>query len=201
MNLIILTEPPVEPVTLAEVYLHLRLDLTPGSPASHPHDTMLTRFIKTARRECEQIAHMAFVSQRLLQVTNGFPATRKVALLRPPVISVLSVAYYDADKALQPIDPANYFLTDEQIPQLQFVPAFSFPAAHARADSLRIEHMAGFAPVGSPPDYAAGVPDEIKAAILLGVELLYQPLTPDQRAALVRARDALLSGPKIYSIA
>ena len=48
MKITVLQPPPFEPVTLAEVHKHLRLDLD-GSPASHPDDDMLQRLIATAR--------------------------------------------------------------------------------------------------------------------------------------------------------
>ncbi len=200
MNIIELTQPPVEPVTLEQVYAHL--NLTPsGSPATHPDDTKLAAFISASRKQCEQIANRTFVEQRLLLVVEGFPCNRMVNLYRPPVQNVLSVAYYDAANVLQSVDAANYFVTDDLVPQLQFIQEYGFPSTYPARDALRIEYTAGYAPEGSPADYVANIPEPIKQAILLGVELMYDSMAPDQRKAIEAARDSLLSGFKIRVMA
>jgi uncharacterized phiE125 gp8 family phage protein len=200
MELITITGPSVEPVTLATVYLHLRLDADENSPAdSHPDDTMLTTFIAASRRQSEKITRRSFVAQRLRLTTDAFP-TGGVVLLRPPIIELNSVSYYDAVNALIVIDPSNYFLTaGDQKPRLQFIDAYAYPALYGREDALRIEYTAGYEPDdASPADYAANVPDGIKAAILIGVQLLYDEMTPEKRQSLERARDALLHDFKVY---
>lgn len=200
MELTTITGPSVEPVTLADVYLHLRLDADENSPAdSHPDDTMLTRFIKSARRQAEKITRRSFVSQRLRLSMDAFP-TGGIVLLRPPVLEINSLSYYDTNNALQVIDPSNYFVTDgDQKPRLQFLTTYAVPTLYARADAIRLEYTAGYEPSdASPADYAANVPDDIHAAILIGVQLLYDEMTPDKRASLERARDALLHDHKVY---
>jgi len=193
MNILVITPPPVEPVTLSEVYAHLRLD-PDGSPPEHPHDAMLRAHIQTAREQAEKDTRRAFVEQRLRLSTAGFPRCRKVDLLRPPVRSVQSVRYYDTANTLQTVDAASYFLTEDVVPQLQFLDSFAPPATYpSRGDALRIEYTAGYEPEGSPAeDYVANIPQAIKQAILLGVELLYGELSPDRRADLQRSREALL---------
>jgi uncharacterized phiE125 gp8 family phage protein len=64
MNIITVTPPPFEPVTLAEVYAHLRLE-PEGSPATHEDDAMLQRQIATARAYVEQATRRALVLQTL----------------------------------------------------------------------------------------------------------------------------------------
>jgi hypothetical protein len=64
-----------------------------------------------------------------------------------------------------------------------------------------VEYTAGYQPVGSPPDYAANIPAPIKQAILLGVELQYSPLTPQEREAAEKARDALLTPYVMHVVA
>lgn len=217
MNLIVVTPPPVEPVSLEDVYTHLRLD-TDDSPPTHPHDAMLQRHIRTSRGEAERITKRAFVEQTLRLIVDRFPCSDAyvwgerwassgygggyIELLRPPVQSVLFVGYYDENNALQTIDPGDYFLTDDLLPRLQFVEAFSAPTLFARRDAVRIDYVAGYAPEGSPPegsDYAVNVPSEIKDAILFGVQLLYDPLEPREREALEACRDNLLLGLTIQT--
>lgn len=196
----VIVPPPFQPVTLAEVYSHLRLD-PEGSPATHPDDDMLSRHIRTATAEVERMTHRALVQQTLRMVRPSFPA--QGIALRPPVQRIDAVRYYDGDNNLQTVTPESYFLSDDA--QLRFVTGFSAPVVYDRPDALRIDYVAGYPTDGSPAtqqeDYAGNVPSMVKDAILLGVQLLYDPLTPEQRDAVVRARAALLSSLVVHVLA
>lgn len=202
MNITVISPPPFEPVTLPEVYAHLRL--TPdhsGSPGeeSHPDDAMLARHITTARQFVEVATRRSLVMQTVRLST--FPAERlgcqlPIRLHRPPIVDVESVSYYDGENVLQAVAAADYYLTDEQVPELRFVTGFVVPAVYDRPDALRVEYRAGYTPLGSPPEtqaeYAANVPSGLKDAILLGVQLLYDNLSPADREATINAREALM---------
>jgi uncharacterized phiE125 gp8 family phage protein len=212
MNITVITAPPFEPVTLLEVYAHLRL--TPdhsGSPGeeSHPDDAMLSRHIASARTFVEQATRRCLVQQTLRLSMPSFPvpycwsysrrgssADNVIRLYRPPIIAVEAVSYYDADNVLQLVDPLSYYTTDEQVPELRFASTFSWPTVHIRPDALRIEYRAGYTPEGSPPttqaEYAASVPAALKDAILLGVQLLYDNLETKDREHMERAREAIM---------
>ena len=202
MNLIVLTPPPFLPVTLEEVYAHLRLDVE-GSPPAHPLDSMLERYLRTATGEAEKIARRCFIQQRLRLTAAAFPKAGKgIELLRPPLIRVEAVAYHDGDNNLVTLGAGDWYVTDDRVPQLRFVTGFGYPTPYDRPDALRIDYIAGYDPAGSPAvsqaDYAGNVPDVVKDAILLGVQLLHDNLTPDERAATERAREYLLSGERIF---
>jgi uncharacterized phiE125 gp8 family phage protein len=196
MRLDTITPPAVQPVTLADCYSHLRLD-PEGSPATHTDDTMLTRHIASATRFAEIMTRRAFVSQGLRLYLPKFD-TAGMNLYRPPLISVDSVQYYDIDNALQSVDTADWYVTDDLVPQLRFVSGFSAPAIYDRPDAVRINYTVGYAPEGSPADYTANIPSVTKDAILLGVELLYESLSTEHRAALERTRTALLTPYKVF---
>lgn len=217
MNIITLTAPPAEPVELdPDVYDHLRL--TPiGDPPTHPHDAILRRYVVTARIEAENITKRAFVEQTLRLIVDRFPCADAylggrfwgrsslgrrgyVELLRPPLIGVDSVSYYDTDNTIQTLDADNYFVTDDLVPRLCFIDGFSAPDTYGRPDALRVEYRVGYPSEGSPPDYAANVPEEIKSAILIGVELLYNKLTPDERESRECARENLLAGKAVTTL-
>lgn len=194
MNIVTITEPLFHPCNLAECYSHLRMD-PDDSPPTHPDDDMLTRHIASATRFAEKFTRRAFVSQSLRLYGPAFTPTG-INLLRPPIRSVESVQYYDTSNVLQTLDSANWYVTDDLMPQVRFVTGFAAPAVYDRPDAVRVNFTAGYDPESSPPttqaDYAANVPSEIKDAILLGVELLYEALSPEQRERLERARESLL---------
>lgn len=208
MNLTTIAAPPFEPVTLQQVYTHLRLDPS-GSPLEHADDAMLRGFITTAREHVERETRRSLIQQTLRLSAGAFPAicggwrwlerlraVTEIRLLRPPLIRVESVGYYDGDNILQTVDPTDYYVTDDLLPELRFVTGFSAPIPYERPDALRIDYVAGFAPSGSPAttqeEYAANVPQTFKDAILIGVQLLYDNPPPQERDALERMRAAML---------
>ena len=209
MNITVTVPPPFEPVTLAQVYAHLRLD-PEGSPATHPDDVMLERHIATARAQVEQMTRRSLVRQTLQLSCRNFPipetsawamswsqrsqATQAVLLRRPPFVSVSAVTYYDGDNVLQTLDAGAYYVTDERVPELRVTG--SAPSTYDRPDAVRVAYVAGYEPDGSPPvtqaDYAANVPSQLKDAILVGVQMLYDSLTEQEHARLERLREALV---------
>ena len=202
MNLVTVTPPPFLPVSLPDVYKYLRLD-TEGSPPSHPLDEMLTRYMHTATHEAEKIARQSFVQQRLRLSTGSFPKAGKgIELLRPPLIRVESVDYLDGDNFEVALGAGDWYVTDDRVPQLRVATGFGYPTLYDRPDALRITYVAGYPPSGSPSetqeDYAGNIPDNMKDAVLMGVQLLYANLTPDEYAAVERAREYMLSGDRIF---
>ena len=186
MNVTTISPPPFEPVTLAEVYAHLRLDPDDGA---HPDDSLLTGFIEAARTQVEQMTRRSLVARRLRVSYGNWPACG-LRLWRPPVLRVIAVRRME-DGEMVEVD--DWTVTDEQIPRLRFVNG----RAPAVLDAPKIEYEAGYAPAGSPPttqaDYAANIPRPLRDAILLGVQLLYDTLAPDQRDRIERTREALIS--------
>ena len=217
MNITLVIPPPFEPVTLAQVYAHLRLD-PEGSPATHPDDAMLTRMIATARAHVEQMTRRALVRQTLRLSCGAFPVPADlrwtlrlrdnpdadpVRLRRPPVVPASAVVeYYDEDNNLQTLAASAYYVTDEQVPELRL--AGDAPSTYARPDAVRVTYVAGYEPEGSPPatqaDYAANVPQPLKDAILVTVQMLYDSLTPAEQTRLEMLREALVQPYRIQHL-
>lgn len=214
MNLTIIHEPPFEPVTLLDVYRVLRVDPT-GSPAEHPLDDDFTRNIVTARRQVEAYTRRSLIRQTLRLSCAGFPTTcqgsylasrtsnipTRVHLLRPPLQYVQRVEYFDADNALQLVDSASYYTTDDKLPELRFVSSFVAPATYDRPDALRVTYVAGYEGEGSPPsnqaEFAEHVPSEIKEAILVGVQMLQTSVSPADFDLLKKMQASLLSTVRV----
>lgn len=224
MNIVTVVPPPFEPVTVAAVYEHMRWDIeeTEGSPPTpvYPLEGSVKTAIAAARRQVEQAVKRSLVAQTLRINYSSMPADywgfwgwhtfggagRGIELLKPPVLSVEEVAYYDQENQLVVVDAADYFLTDELVPQVQFVRTFQLPACsvYRRPDAARVTYRAGYTPEGSPvPDtqeaYAANVPDGLKQAIMIGVQLLLDRFDANERADLTRAQEALLSPYTVYT--
>lgn len=213
-NFVTVTEPPVEPVTLSEVYEWLRLD-PEGSPQTHPQDNMLNTLIKAARKKVEVILKRRLVQQIIEAVLDGFPTyntgyydpwmthPRTLELLYPPLIEVLSVSYYDENNELQALASSGWFVsTDALPPTLNCTSSQVWPSTYRRTDAVRVRYVVGYPPDGSPgdgPDLAANVPEGIKQAIMIEVQLGYDELAVDKRNALAALRDSLLAGYKVHT--
>lgn len=198
MNITVLQKPAFGAVTLAQCWLHLKLDAE-GSPPETPIDAALARNILSSTAEFEKSTRTAVIEQtlRLSVATLDADGVR----LRPPVQRIGSVRYYDSANVLQTADSASYYLTDEDPPRVRFVTGTTL-TLYDRPDALRVEYVAGFAPSGSPPtlqsEYLANVPSEIQDAVLLRVELMQANTSPADREALDRAIECIESGFRVH---
>lgn len=171
-SLSLVTAPSVEPVTLAEVKEHLRVDTT-------DEDTLIATLISAAVEHVS--GRNGFTGRALVQQTwdcyfDAFP-TGEIELPLPPVQSVTSIIYQDADGNSQTLAASVYSVNTTSEPAKVFLkPDQSWPETAETWDAVKVRFVAGYAPTndGSPTDFASGVPAAIKAAIFLTVADLYE---------------------------
>jgi uncharacterized phiE125 gp8 family phage protein len=196
MNITVTTPPRFEPVSLEEVYLELRL--TPDDDA-HPDDAMLMAKLEAARQFVETATRRSLVQQKLRLTEAGFCG---LWLRRPPLIRVDAVRYFDSANAMQSVDPEDWYVTDDAVPELRFLSCQ--PITYCRADAVWVDYTTGYAPSGSPSsireDFVGNIPQALKQAVLLGVALLYDNLSPADREATERAREALIQGYRMQRV-
>ena len=157
MNISVITPPPFEPVSLEDVYGHLRLDVE-GSPPTHPDDTQIDSFIAAAREFVEKSTHRSLVTQTLRLSAAGFPVCalpwgyttllpprfqppHHIYLKHPPVQSVTSVKYYDIDNVLQTVDAArnpDFALLLELVAAVPGVARIRYTTSHPKEFSQRL---------------------------------------------------------------
>ena len=94
-------EPEAEPVTLAGVKAHLRLD-------HDSEDGLLSGLIRAARDEVERATGTALINQTWRLALDRWPRNGCVLLARHPVRSVLSVTVYGPDGEASLLPPAAY---------------------------------------------------------------------------------------------
>jgi uncharacterized phiE125 gp8 family phage protein len=178
---IVITPPTVEPLSLTDAKLHLRVDTS-------AEDVLITSLIKACRYHLERQYGIALITQTLQLNLDFFPywwlwrggssnyynwwldQTRYTQLLlRPPVQSITSVTYTDPAGNPQTLDPATYVLDTNNRPA-RLVPALNkqWPAtAVGTINVAAVQFVAGYGAADT------AVPDDIKAAIKLMLGALY----------------------------
>lgn len=222
MDLSVITPPLVDPISIEQAFVELRLGMPGDDFREHPDYAAVRAKMRAATQHCENLTGRAFVQQTLRM--TGTPETLSASarnrsgvtwesagfdLLRRPVQSVAAVSYLDADHAEQSVDAADYYVISGDTPQLYFAAGYALPALAARRDALRIDYVAGYPPGEPDEDYdpdmppqhlAANVPAPIAQAVLLTMRLLFENLDPSDREATERARDALLWPYKVLRV-
>lgn len=167
MALRLITAPTVEPVTLVEAKLHLRVDHSDD-------DLLISSFISAARIFCEKFTARAFVTQTWELVLDSFP-TEEIQIPLPPLQSVTSVVYDASDGFETTLVAGTNYAVDTASEPGWVVPMTSgWPQPLDAINAVRIRFVAGYAPSDdSPSDLARNVPASLKHAILLHVGNLY----------------------------
>jgi uncharacterized phiE125 gp8 family phage protein len=187
----VITPVTVEPVTLQEANLQLRIITDIGDVTVQPSDTLVTIAITASREYAEHYAGRAFAPVTLEGALDCFPAG-DIVLPTSPVTAIDSITYVDTAGATQTLSSSQYTLDMYGLSRcIRLVYGASWPATRAVANAVRIQFKAGLA--------VALLSKAVKQALLIGVELEWDKLTPEDREAYERARDALLNTSKIWS--
>lgn len=177
MNLILVTGPTSEPVTLEELRLQRRL------PEGHDDDNELARYISAAREQYEN-----YECQTKVQLINATYEARfdefpeddgRIVLPLPPLGTVTSITYIDAGgtEATFGLDEASppavvgYTVDARGIPQkgeIQLAYGYSWPTIQAVANAVRVRFTAGY---GATPEH---VPADIRNWILMLAATLHE---------------------------
>jgi uncharacterized phiE125 gp8 family phage protein len=165
VRLELIQAPAMEPVTLAQAKLHLRV-------TSASEDALIERLIRAARLQVEATLRRKIVTQQWRIYFDQFPGVlcpdvafvgRGAHFVLPdvaPVASINAVRYLDAEGVLQTLATSVYQLVKEAPARLVLAYGQAWPAARGDAESVRVELTCG---------YGAGnaVPEDITSAVLL----------------------------------
>ncbi|MGJ8570620.1 MAG: head-tail connector protein [Hoeflea sp.] len=170
---LIKTDPPLaEPVTLAELKAHLRIDAT-------DEDDLLEGLIRVARAHLETLTGTALMTQGFRLALDDWPRDEVIQLMKTPVQTIDAILVYDADGVAQDQDLSGLLLDATAKPARLVISGRLHPAQPI--NGIEIEFTAGF---GAATD----VPPELKRAILTHAAYLYEfrgAVTPDMQPAAV----------------
>lgn len=154
-------QPSVEPLTVAEVLHHLRQDDLGAADTAY-----IVRLIRAARMACEERTDRTLISTPWRLHLDDFPDA--IELLMPPVISVASVQFLDADGVSQTLAAIDYQVdTARQPGWIVPAPGRAWPAVFEGINAVTVNYVAGYGAT------AADVPEPLIHWMLLAIGEMY----------------------------
>ena len=158
------TEPSVEPVSVAEAKAHLRV-------TASDDDTYIGNLIKAARQRAEAYMNRSIVTQVVTYTLDALPS--EIILPRAPVQSVTSIQYVDDNGSTQSFTVFQADLTNAAMPMVKPAYGYSWPSTRDQYGAVTVTYTAGYGG-GDSPDTSSSIPEPIRQAILLMVGTMYE---------------------------
>lgn len=153
--------PAEEPVSLADVKLHLRVD-------GNKDNVLIASLIAAAREYCQSYTGLQFVTATWALTLDAFPSEDVIRLPNPPLSSVTTVAYTDTAGDAQTMSSDDYDVDTTSVEgRLALAYGASWPGTRDKIDAVTITYVAGYGT-------AHAVPDAAKSAIYMVVADLYE---------------------------
>ncbi len=161
MTAALITGPALEPVSLADVKAHLRVD-------GGDEDALLTAAIVSARVHVESATRRVLIEQGWRIYYDAWPRRRIVRLPVAPLMSVDAVTIYDAAGDPQVVDAEDYE-ADVAASPARLVLAATAPTPVGRAvNGIEIDVTAGYGAT------SVDVPAALRQAVLMLVAHWYE---------------------------
>lgn len=179
MTLVLTTPPSIEPVTLAEAKMHLRID-------GNADDVLMASLILTSRLHVEAALGLALITQGWRLTLDRWPGGELRFPLRP-IQSITSVSVYAASGTPTILSSDAYLLDGRALSPRLIPKGGNWLAPGLPANGIEIAFAAG---IGS---LAADVPQPIRHAILLLVAHWYEHRDPFEVGSAAAAIPAVIS--------
>ena len=173
MTIIELTPPAVEPLTLAEIRAHLRLD-------GEEEDALLLALAIVAREHLERETGLVLAAREFRLCLDDWPVDGIVTIARGPVRAVTAVTVYDSEGEPQAVDLDGHLLDGQARPARLWLR--HLPQPDRAMNGIEVEFSGGFGESG------ADVPETLKRAMLLHVAAMFAArgvVAPDAQPAVV----------------
>ena len=161
MSMVMTAAPAVEPVTLAQVKAHLRVDGT-------AEDAYIASLIATSRLQIEAALGLSLITQPTK------PSEVRLRVPIRPVQHITSIEVTHATGAATMVSPSSYHLDGRGLPPRIVLTTLPPPIPDLPADGIAISMIAGFGGA------AADVPEPIRHAVLLLVAHWFENREPTE---------------------
>ncbi|MBO0134552.1 head-tail connector protein [Agrobacterium burrii] len=183
MTYALINPPQTEPLTLAEVKAHLRLD-------SGDEDALLTTLIRTAREHLERTTGLCLLRQTWRLYLDRWPQTGVILIGKGPVQTIETILVFGSDGRETNITAADKLLDGTARPARLWL---RDPLTPGRAmNGIEIDFIAGYGEAGTD------VPDALKRAMLMHVAQMFAfrgAVAPENQPAAVPAGYERLVSP------
>jgi len=192
MAIKIKTEPVKEPVTLAEVKSHLRVEVTDD-------DDLIGLLILTARCHAENICSRALITQTWQMFSDAFPSSGKeIRIPLPPLASIVSITYIDIDGETQTLAASKYTVDANSEPaRVKEAYNETWPATREIMNAVTVEFTCGY---GADE---TDVPEPVRRAMFFLIGHWYENREAATWGDIIRevplAVDALLANYRIIT--
>jgi uncharacterized phiE125 gp8 family phage protein len=158
----ITTPPVIEPISLDEAKLHLRISHT-------TEDEMISRVIIAARNYCEDITGRALINRTITGVSSEYPGS-VITLPHSPLISIDSLKMTDSDGNTTTVSTDSYIVDTYAEPgQIVRKQSETWPVDSLQeVNGVEVIYQAGY---GTD---ASDVPETIRQAMLLIIGHWYE---------------------------
>jgi uncharacterized phiE125 gp8 family phage protein len=166
MMLKLLTPPPFEPLTLAEIKEYMRVD-------HDDEDAAIARCFSAAVGFADGLdgfLQRALIDQTWQLTLDAFPV-HEIQIPLPPLIEIVNVFYDDPGGIQQVVDPGQYSVDAISEPSW-IVPVGNWPSTFNGINSVRVVYRAGYVDASVSPNIGE-VPEDIKQALLVYAISLY----------------------------
>lgn len=185
MSLVQISAPAVEPISVAEAKVHLRVFDT-------SEDLLIAMLISSARRYAEAYCGRSFITQQWRWVGDYFPVCAH--LERGPFQSIDAIGYTDMAGAVQSIatPTAPDWAIDLTVPTARVAPGFgrTWPQTLPQIAAATIDYTTGYG------DAATDVPEGIRHWLLVRVNTAYE----NREEYAVMARGTVSAMPYVDSL-
>lgn len=142
MRIELVTAPSTEPVTVDHAKTFLRV-------VSADENALVATLVTAARRHTEEVTGYALGVQTRRLVLDRFPAGCILPLPCPPLATVTSIVYLDANGAQQTMPTDDYEVHTACTPGAVYAPG-GWPSTSGRPGSVRVTFTCGYAAVPEP---------------------------------------------------
>jgi len=136
----LVTPPAVEPISVAMLKNHARIEI------SDDDVSVLPRFIRAARRQFERDTNRFLVTQTWNLLLDAFPL-RSIPILvpRPPLQSVVSIVTVNTDQSQATMDPTTYLVDTASEPgRIGLIDTSIWPQNLRSFQPITVQFVAGY---------------------------------------------------------
>lgn len=183
MTSILLIAPAIEPLSLEEAKVFLRVEAADD-------DALIAALIAAARLHIESQTQLGLITQSWRLVLDCWPRQGRIVVRPGPLKAVSAARVFDLDGKARPVD-TQAFVPELGISTLAFRP-WSMPHPARFAAGIEIDFMVGFG------DAASDVPESLRHAIRQLVAHWYDNrglIAADAESAVMPASVAALVAP------